>query len=62
MKNNFVTRVTKKLDLFPEPVITININGNSTISSKTGVFFTLVLFVALFSYAGIRLQTMILHS
>ena len=59
MKKDFIKRVTDSLDMFSEPVISSNIDGNSKISSKTGVFFTLVTLAILSSYAVLHLQTMI---
>ena len=59
MKKDFIKRVTDSLDMFSEPVISSNIDGNSKISSKTGVFFTLIAIAIQLSYAILHLQTMI---
>ena len=62
MKKRFSNSVTDKIDLFPEPVITTNIDGSSKISSKTGAFFTIILIAILASYTGFHIQTMISYS
>ena len=59
MKKDFIKRVIEKIDYFPEPVISSNIEGNPKITSKTGAFFSIILIAILVSYAGVRFQTMI---
>ena len=59
MEKDFIKRVTDSIDIISELVIFANIDGNSKISSKTGVFFTLVTLAILSSYAVLHLQTMI---
>jgi len=58
MKKGFIKRITEKIDIFPEPVISSNIEGNPKIPSKTGAFFSIILIAILVSYAGVRFQTM----
>jgi len=59
MKKEFIKKVTESFDLFSESVISSNIDGNSKISSKTGVFFTVAALSILSSYAVVRFHTMI---
>ena len=62
MKKRLTNSVTEKIDLFPEPVITTNMDGSTKISSKTGAFFTIVLIAILTTYTGLRIQIMITYS
>ena len=62
MKKDFTKKVTDTIDIFPAPVITTNIDGNSKISSKTGAFFTIVVVAILSAFAVVHLQTMIHYS